>query len=133
VTDDEAKALGLRVLATRRWLDKMQTWPEGALDCDGRRIVFATYYDGPINGYVQAVEVTNASICVEDDLDGAALGAPDLRDAATMGAALALWQARPGHVFRVPCPVLTNAAAYGLTDPRTIRALVDAMGDILPQ
>lgn len=52
---------------------------------------------------------------------------PDLRDPATMGAALALWQARPGHVFATPCPVLSTAAAYGLTDPRTIRALVAAM------
>lgn len=86
MTDDEAKVLGARALATGLWTDAMGLWPEGALDCDSRRIVAATFYDGPIHVYVQAVEVTGANICIEDTTTGPALGVPDFRDDATRGA-----------------------------------------------
>jgi hypothetical protein len=52
---------------------------------------------------------------------------PDLDDPATVGAMISLWQSRPGHVFEVPCPVLTYAAALGLTHPTTVEAIVAAL------
>jgi hypothetical protein len=123
VSDDEAKELGLQAAAWGDW-----RWMPGAV---------AEW--PPLCGPgTQDIRTTSARVCemrmgplpteygIIDARDVRASAWPDLRDAATMGAALALWQAQPGHVFRVPCPVLTNAAAYGLTDPRTIRALVDA-------
>jgi hypothetical protein len=49
---------------------------------------------------------------------------PDLRHPGTFALAYALWQRRPGHVYQVPCPVLTYAAAYGISSQQAIEALV---------
>jgi hypothetical protein len=51
----------------------------------------------------------------------------DLADPGTIGCLIALWQSTPGHVFVTPCPVLAYAGALGLTDPKTIEALVSAL------
>lgn len=36
MTDDEAKAIGARALATGLWTDAQGFWPAGSVDCDGR-------------------------------------------------------------------------------------------------
>lgn len=114
MTDDEAKALGLRAVAWMGW-----RWLPGMLDgCCVERIFERCDLDGLwVETRYEQPEVFTLHPGIW----------PDLRDAATMGAAIALWQARPGHDYRCPCPVMTYAAVYGLTDRRTIVALVAAL------
>lgn len=124
MNDEEAKALGYRFMAACSGMGAWEPWRLGVSvrrgDLPGVAVVGLLGIPGKTHpmayGAWSGPLPPRGSECW-----------PDLRDAATMGAALALWQARPGHIFRVPCPVLTCAAAHGLTDPRTIRALVDAM------
>ena len=49
---------------------------------------------------------------------------PDLSDPATVGAIIAFWQSRPGHVFEMPSPVFVRAALFGITDIRTVELLI---------
>jgi hypothetical protein len=49
---------------------------------------------------------------------------PDLRHPGTFALAYFLWQCRPDHCYTVPCPVLTWAAAYGISSRQAIKALV---------
>lgn len=116
MNDDEAKALGLRAAAAKEW-----DWRPGMLE--GKSDIRAEdtgYGHGPgLPSYGRDGEV---------DYDYLGHGDwPDLRDAATMGAAIAQWQARPGHIYRTPCPVLSTVAAYGLTSRQAIEALVGAL------
>jgi hypothetical protein len=134
MTDDEAKAVGLRAAACKGW-----RWMRGvALGPDGRQVVLCDHYEGEATTdglwlFNSEPDAGPAWCMGPDQAAGVEYFAdrgpvwPDFRDPATMGAGLAVWQARPGHVFECPCPVLTYAAVYGLTDMRTIVALVEAM------
>ena len=77
---------------------------------------------------VQAWDVGGVLWASEDDVDGGDWvhegRIPDLSDAATIGAAYAVWQSHPGHRHSTPCPIMTMASAFGITDIRTAEALV---------
>jgi hypothetical protein len=117
MTDDEAKALGLRAVACSgwRWLPGMLARADShpAIRLCEEVILFVWRAWPPFEN--------GAAFCLQGD------AWPDLRNPATMGAAVALWQAHPSHDYRCPCPVLTYAACYGLTDRRTAEALVAAL------
>jgi hypothetical protein len=117
MSDDDAKAAGLEAMACPvwRWMPGMTPGGSGLA-----HRVLGMCSDGSVTmGYLGSGE------CYQSD-DGVPGAWPDLRDAATFGAAVAWWQLLPGHVFRVPCPVLAAAAAFGVGSHEAVRALVDA-------
>lgn len=83
MTDEEAKALGERALATGLWLDKDGLWPDGALAGDGRRCLASTWYDGPWHTWWGGGPEV---VCEREAPAGAW---PDFRDDATRGCLLA--------------------------------------------
>lgn len=113
MNDDEAKALGLRAVTA------------GFIFGAGARVVWAGDPFIVVRFDEHMAYVVGAGRLVINVWKHVVW--PDLRDAATMGAAIAQWQARPGHIYRTPCPVLSTVAACGLTSRQAITALVEAL------
>jgi hypothetical protein len=98
MTEEEATALGKRLSACKHF----RPMP-GLKDMQGR-----TWDDSLLWRWNPGVDV------------------PDLRQPASMGILLALYE-ETRKMLTCPDPVYTYAAAYGLLHPRTVEALVAAL------
>jgi hypothetical protein len=98
MTEEEATALGKRLAACKHF----RPMP-GLKDMQGR-----TWDDSLLWRWNLGVDV------------------PDLRQPASMGILLALYE-ETRKMLTCPDPVYTYAAAYGLLHPRTVEALVAAL------
>jgi hypothetical protein len=98
MTEEEAKALGRRAVACKGFRPM-----RGMKDFDGR-----TWTPDLLWRWTDGVDL------------------PDLRDPATLGCLLALYE-ETREMLTCPDPVYTMAAAWGLLHPRTVEALVAAL------
>jgi hypothetical protein len=119
MNDDDAKAAGLEVEACRTW-QRLEGMLLRSLANGGARQRLG-FHDGDEFCTVTRQSIRGPLV----HFNSLTPSWPDLRDAATFGAALGWLQSQSGHNLGRPCPVLA-AAAFGVGSHEAVRALVDA-------